>query len=233
MTLQQYVESISRLFPDKGQTEIITDVNSALREFIDRTKILRGTIVVTSDPTAIGGIDAVLNSIPLAAGTAITVTQLETFETLASSGYVALEMPETVCAIKGISAVSAAGIDFSPRVAYDVYDREIRIYNKYSNANTLPTDVVTVELEVLVYDNVLVELSDIPKIPVEFHRALEAAVMEKYYRRSPISSGNDFAINVAIAKSMKDEWDVSVARAKQMYYINQSVGAGTTGLSDY
>ena len=90
MTLQQYIESISRIFPDKGQTEITLDVNNALMDFAERSKCITGKWTFANNDSTITGKNEV------DADLAIT-------QPVEESGYFAVTIPANIVAFCSIS----------------------------------------------------------------------------------------------------------------------------------
>lgn len=229
MTLQQYVESISRLFPDKGQTEIITDVNAVMRDFSARTMLLPGLIDMEAS--------TLVNNYALITlaynGTTLTIP---TNPSVPSSGYISFNIPDEVVAVKNIHTYLASEQEVYGRCAFEIIDNEIRVYNLADPTSvTLPTGVVTVKFECVLYAVPLAALGDVPDFDEEFHRAIEAKVCELYYRRVPIApSAQPTYINtVAMAKSMLEEYERAVVKAKRMFYINHNIGTAASAASDF
>lgn len=229
MTLQQYVESISRVFPDKGQTEIAIDVNACLRDFCERSKILKDAL--NMDATTIV-LDSTKNN--------VTPVHLHYNAEVAGSGYVSFNFPVystdgvEIVALWELHTYDSSGIELSDMCSWNIAGNEVRIYNNVDRTTSaFPSTVVTMKFDILKYNAPLVELGDVPTIPTEFHRAIEAKVMAGYYRRLPIvTAPNAYGPMLAMAKSMENEYEEALIKAKRLFNVNRNLGsiAGTITL---
>ena len=215
MTLQQYIESISRIFPDKGQTEIALDINNALTDFAERSKCITGKWTFANNDSTITGKNEV--------DADLTITQ-----PVEESGYFAVTIPANIVAFSDIRVFGADGAQIASDVFYETVENQLRVYNVTGTNASVYTTVASLELDVVLYPDALSALGDIPAIPDAYHRALESFVLAQYYRRYPIiamgSQGGQYAANINIARELEREYDSYVIRAKKRYFLNHQMG---------
>lgn len=225
MTLQQFIESISRVFPDKGQTEIVIDLNTVLRDFCERSKVLRDVLNMTST-------EIVLDS---TAGTQAEFT-IDWNTVADGSGYVSFNFPTysdndfEIVALLNLRTYDDSNVQLSDMCAWNVIGNEVRIYNNVDTSTAaFPSTVTSMKFDIIRYDYALTpstSLATVPAIPVEFHRAVEAKVMSMYYRRLPIiSAPNAYGPMLAMAKSMENEYEEAVVKAKRLFNVNRNFGS--------
>lgn len=229
MTLQQYVESISRVFSDKGQTEIAIDVNAVLRDFCERSKILKDTLNMTADTIIL---DSTKSS--------VTPIHLHWNAVVDGGGYVSFNFPVygtdglEIAALWELHTYDSSGIELSDMCSWNMANDEVRIYNNVDRTTSaFPSTVTTMKFDIIKYNVPLTALGDSPSIPAEFHRAVEAKVLAGYYRRLPMPSApNAYGAMLAMAKSMENEYEDALVKAKRLFNVNRNLGsiAGTITL---
>lgn len=215
MTLQQYIETVSRLFPEKGATEITIDINNALRDFAEKTKINVGKWTFTIASDVVSGTNE--------AAAALTIVQM-----VSDSGYFSVALPTNVIAFSDIKVYGTDGAQMASEVFYDVNETEIRVYNAVGTGSAVYASVATIELSVSTYPTALSALSSTPSIPDQYHRALESKVLATYYRRSPMmatgSQGGQYAVNINMSREFEAEYQSYVISGKKHYFLNNSMG---------
>lgn len=223
MTLQQYIESISRLFPDKGQTEIALDVNNTVRDFCEKTRILNSGVwnfTVTSG--TVTGTDE----------TRPTPDALTIVQPVDQNNYFSVALPSNVISFGEIRPYDSDSSLIQTDLSYNVFDNELRVYGAVPSDGVTESgafaNVASIELEVAVYPATLTDLDDVPEIPVDYHRGIESAVLALYYRRSPILSqggqGGQYAVNINLAREFELEYERYVVRGKKYHFTNHQMG---------
>lgn len=222
MTLQQYVESISRQFPDKGQTEIAVDLNNGLKDFCEKTKILHGMWVFTVTSGVVSGTDE----------TRPTADALTIVQPVASNGYFAVALPTNIVSFGTIRVYDTSGANIQSDVSYDITEEHLRVFGAIPTVgvseNASYASIKTIELSVSRYPLTVSALGDIPEIPVEYHRGIESYILALYYRRNPViatsSQGSQYAVNINMARELEQEYQSYVVRGKKQYFLNHQMG---------
>lgn len=221
MTLQQYIESITRVFQDKNQTEIAIDLNAVLRDFCERSKILRDALNMT--PTTIT-LDSTKGDV-----TPITLSYNAIVD---GSGYISFDFLSyaddgvEIAVLLNLHTYDSNGIELSDMCSWAVVNNEVRIYSNIDHTAGFPTTVDSMKMDILKYATPLVELGDVPEIPVEFHRALEAKVMAGYYRRMPILAvPQAYGPMLSMAKSLENEYEEGIVKAKRVFNVGKNLGS--------
>lgn len=216
MTLQQYIESISRVFPAKGQVEITLDINNALREFAEKSKVAVGMYTFNfSTGGVVTGTDE--------AGAVLTITQ-----PVENSGFFSLAIASNIIAYGDIKVYGTDSQQMASEVFYETNETTLRVYNGVSINASIYASIEKIELSVIIYPATLSALSSIPTIPIQYHRALESHVLALYYRRQPMiaqgQQGGQYAVNINMARALEDEFNLTVVQAKRHYFLANQMG---------
>ena len=221
MTLQQYIESISRVFPSKGQTEITLDINNGLKDFAEKTKIKTGMWTFTISSGVVTGTNE--------ASAALTIIQ-----PVESSKFFSVAIPSNMISFSDIKVYGTDSAQMNSEVFYEVTETHLRVYNAVQVSSEGVFDATSfstperIELSVSVYPTALSALGDVPDIPAAYHRALESYVFSLYYRRQPMiaqgQQGGQYAVNINMAREFDAEYQSYVIRGKKHYFLNYQMG---------